>query len=141
MELSESPAAPANDTNTRSGGPSVTLIYPPWHSWPRGTPQPGSGSPRPDGASGRCRTGSRHPVPCGPRWRRLSGTPLRTSRCTSRCATTALPRCCRRSALSQWQTWESRLGGGDAQAIVATERRGPSGHTVGTDNGLVLQPH
>ena len=25
MELSESPAAPANDTNTRSGGPSVTF--------------------------------------------------------------------------------------------------------------------
>ena len=25
MELSESPAAPANDTNTRSGGPSVNF--------------------------------------------------------------------------------------------------------------------
>ena len=38
---------------------------------------------------------------------------------------------------SEWQPWESRLGGGDAQAIVATERRGLSGHTVGADNILV----
>ena len=28
MELSESPAAPANDANTRSGGPSVTFDVP-----------------------------------------------------------------------------------------------------------------
>ena len=55
------------------------LNYPPWHSWPRGTPPLGSGSPGPGGASGRCRTGTRRPVPSGQprRWRKLSGTPPR----------------------------------------------------------------
>ena len=36
----------------------------------RGTPRQGSGSPEPDGVSGCCRTGSRFPVPVGPRRRR-----------------------------------------------------------------------
>ena len=55
--------------------------------------------PRPDGASGHCRTGSKLPVPSGPppRWGRLSGAPPRTSPC----ATAARRRCCPRTAPSR----------------------------------------
>ena len=97
MELSESPAAPADDTSTYSGGPSPVFDSPPEHSWLGGTPRLGSGIPKPGGASGCCRTGSRHPVLSWLHWRwcGLSGTPPRTSPCAI-----AVPRrCCRGSAL------------------------------------------
>ena len=72
---------------------SLPLIPLPEHRWPRGTSRPGSGSPGLDGVSGHCRTGSRLPLPFVPRWRwrRLSGTPPRTSAS----ATTAPRKCCR----------------------------------------------
>ena len=72
---------------------SLPWIPLPEHRWPRGTSRPGSGSPGLDGASGHCRTESRLPLPAVPRWhwRRLSGTPPRTSAS----ATTAPQKCCR----------------------------------------------
>ena len=86
----------------------LSSIHPPGESWLRGTPRLGSGSPKADGASGCCKTGSRRSAPSGPRWRwgRLSDTAPSGPRWrwgtprTSRCAKAAPRRCCRRSAPS-----------------------------------------
>ena len=66
MELSESPAAPANDTSVWSIGDFLAWTAPLLqYRSPGGTPRLGSSFPGPDGPPGHCRTGNRSQFPPG----------------------------------------------------------------------------
>ena len=64
-ELSEIPGALGYDTSTRSREFLISFDSSSGYSWPRETPEPGSGIPGPDVGTVHCRTGNNLPLPYG----------------------------------------------------------------------------